>query len=147
MSKFILPFGFALAAAWIGTSAAQAGGWYHMPTSFCQCMGWGFGPGYHAPLMLGPPRGCVPTMPHRVVRLPAAPYGVGVGCDGYDACGLSQLSLPEPSPAEYRYFDTVAPSQPADAAPIIEPSALRVTPPVAPANPLFGPPALPTLDR
>ena len=35
------------------TSSVFAAGYYNMPTSLPQCLGLGYGPGYHAPLMLG----------------------------------------------------------------------------------------------
>ena len=146
MSKHIFRFGFVLALAWIGANPAQAGGWYHMPTSFCQCMGWGFGPGYHAPLMLGP-RNCAPTIPHRVIHLPAAPYGVGVGCDGCDECGMSQLTLPQHLPGAYYGFDPVENQSPVTTPPTTQPPASPISPAEPAAHPLFGPPALSTTGR
>lgn len=47
----------ALAVAAVAAAApgkACASGYYNMPTSMQQCLGVGFGPGYHAPLILGP---------------------------------------------------------------------------------------------
>ncbi|MGL4512056.1 MAG: hypothetical protein ACRCT8_03125 [Lacipirellulaceae bacterium] len=35
-------------------SSASANGRFNMPTSVPQCVGVGFGPGYHAPMVLGP---------------------------------------------------------------------------------------------
>lgn len=37
------------------SSPAEGAGWFNMPTSPCQCIGYGYGPGYHAPLVLGSP--------------------------------------------------------------------------------------------
>src|SRR5437764_889079 len=39
----------------IGPARVRAAGYYNMPSNFCQCCGHGFGAGYHAPLVLGPP--------------------------------------------------------------------------------------------
>lgn len=35
------------------TVHAHAAGRWNMPTTPAQCLGWGFGPGYHAPMTLG----------------------------------------------------------------------------------------------
>lgn len=43
------------AIALVLTSAPAFGsGYFNMPTSLAQCVGLGWGPGYHAPLLLGP---------------------------------------------------------------------------------------------
>jgi hypothetical protein len=44
-----------LAIEAIGAAQARAAGYYNMPGNFCQWWGHGFGAGYHAPLILGPP--------------------------------------------------------------------------------------------
>lgn len=36
------------------TGEASASGFYNMPTNLRQCLGYGYGPGYHAPMVLGP---------------------------------------------------------------------------------------------
>lgn len=33
---------------------ATASGFYNMPTNLRQCLGYGYGPGFHAPMVLGP---------------------------------------------------------------------------------------------
>jgi hypothetical protein len=54
--------------------AAPAGatGYWNMPSTFCQCMGVGWGAGYHAPLLLGPIR-CDGWCNNKEVRLPFSP--------------------------------------------------------------------------
>ncbi|MEO1497213.1 MAG: hypothetical protein AAFV43_08695 [Planctomycetota bacterium] len=64
----------------IGDRAAAAGR-FNLPTSLPQCLGVGFGPGYHAPMLLGPAMRAG-TESQQVRRLPAAPrsgpsYGFG----------------------------------------------------------------------
>jgi hypothetical protein len=103
MSKLTWKLGLVL-LVWGCTSSARSGGWYHMPCSACQCMGWGFGPGYHAPLLLGP-RGCIPTRPQKIMHLPATPCGVGVGCGGCDPWGMSQLVAPQYMPAPFEVIE------------------------------------------
>jgi hypothetical protein len=44
----------AAAVAVAGPLDARANGRFNMPTSVAQCLGVGFGPGYHAPMVLGP---------------------------------------------------------------------------------------------
>lgn len=59
-----------LAAAFACCPPTLAGGDYRMPSSLPQCLGYGSGPGYHAPLLLGPAiKARVATQ--RVKRLPA----------------------------------------------------------------------------
>ena len=52
-------------------SPALGAGYYNLPTSLPQCLGMGFGPGYHAPMVMGPMMKA-PTSAQRVERLPAA---------------------------------------------------------------------------
>lgn len=60
-----------IAAASAATpSVSFASGWYNMPTSLEQCLGVGFGPGYHAPLLLGPKLKSK-IASQRIVRVPA----------------------------------------------------------------------------
>lgn len=42
-------------AVLVATGSASGAGYFNLPTSLQQCLGVGFGPGYHAPLILGPP--------------------------------------------------------------------------------------------
>jgi len=76
--------------------------YYNTPGNFCQCCGYGNGPGYHAPLVLGPPTYCE-WFSYNAVRLPCPP-GPPNYCDycGYGAtcgCGAGEQSLLEPSAA------------------------------------------------
>lgn len=72
----------ALMVALTAHSPAHAIGYWNIPGNFCQCAGYGWGAGYHACYVLGPPtcRGCCA---HHEVRLPCAPqppyasYGCG----------------------------------------------------------------------
>jgi hypothetical protein len=75
-------------AAMLVVSPAMGAGWYNMPTSLPQCLGIGFGPGYHAPMLLGPAYKA-PEATQTVRRLPAAlrpysasPYGYEPTCLG-----------------------------------------------------------------
>lgn len=63
-------------------SPAVGAGYYNMPTSWQQCLGVGFGPGYHAPLLLGPMMESG-IAAQRVQRVPA-PYPPPA-CGGFDA--------------------------------------------------------------
>lgn len=126
MSHPTIKIVIATALALFVASTAQAGGWYHMPTSFCQCMGWGFGPGYHAPLVIER-GGCLkPVAPNPIVRVPVAPFAVGVGCYGCDPCGLSRLPGCEISPM---------PAETEDPA-LIEADLQSNTTPIAPIPPI-----------
>lgn len=65
-------------------SEANASGFYNMPTSLRQCLGVGFGPGYHAPLLLGPMmRGSVAAQPIQRLPQPLSPPG---------SCGFDEPS-------------------------------------------------------
>lgn len=70
----------AVAAGLSMTAEAVGSGFYNMPTSLQQCLGVGFGPGYHAPMLLGPMlRGSVEQKPIKRVRHPFAPPLTGAG--------------------------------------------------------------------
>jgi len=51
---------------------ADAIGYWNMPGNVCQCLGCGWGPGYHAPLVLGP-ISCDGFFGADIVRLPSSP--------------------------------------------------------------------------
>jgi hypothetical protein len=73
-----------VALSWCAAPARAAGYW-NTPSTFCQCMGCGWGAGYHAPLVLGPIkwRGwCAPNE----IRLPYPP-APAYGCCGNGGCG------------------------------------------------------------
>lgn len=150
MTHFALRTGLVtfIAIAW--TSVVNAGGgWYHMPTDFFQCMGWGFGPGYHADLVLQK-GGIYPHTHNRIVRVPVAPFATGVGCYGCNTCGMSQLPgceiapLPysEPTSADVTPSTTPQPVVLASATPAEQVTTPIATAPVRTLPPLFPPPPL-----
>ena len=61
--------------------SAEGAGWFNMPSSPCQCLGYGYGPGYHAPLVLGSPlaSGSEAKRLIRVQRAPLSPAGCTFG--------------------------------------------------------------------
>jgi hypothetical protein len=73
---------FAVLALW-PAAAVHATGYWNMPGTFCQCMGVGWGAGYHAPLLLGPAT-CAGWCDHKEVRLPHSPAPL---CGCYRSCG------------------------------------------------------------
>ena len=76
-------------------SRAEAVGYWNMPGNFCQCWGYGWGAGYHAPLVLGPPTCSGWLNPHEV-RL-ACPPGPPCYCGLTCGCGDGDQSLWQPS--------------------------------------------------
>lgn len=97
-----LALGVAIAVAFgaIGGQSAAAIGFWNMPGTFCQCMGYGNGPGYHAPLLLGP-----------------------VSCDGFFAIDTHRLPAPPTAP---RAWHVAAPAGcSAELSPLFQPSVLR----------------------
>lgn len=97
------PIAFAAALLLIAAPAPGAG-WYNLPTSLQQCMGLGFGPGHHAPMLLGPVMK-VPTSAQRIQRLPSAPQSAGAhGCFG--APGLIEPSGMGAYPAVWSHPNT-----------------------------------------
>ena len=55
-----------------GSQFAGAAGYWNVPSHFCQWCGCGFGAGYHAPLILGPPTYDCFAGPNEI-RVPYAP--------------------------------------------------------------------------
>jgi hypothetical protein len=89
-----------LVVAVLATAApAGAAGYWHVPSSFCQCVGSGWGAGYHAPLVLGP-GSCRSLCTTNEVRLPYAPAPY-YGCTMQNGCagGYYQPTQLEPLPA------------------------------------------------
>lgn len=100
----------------LGTaSIAPAVGFYNVPTNLRQCLGVGFGPGYHAPLLLGNPyhagneakpikwmpRGLAPTANHGFAAAPTAWTGCDSGqCGGADP-GWESYTHPNHGPNVY----------------------------------------------
>jgi len=77
---------------------ASATGYWNMPSSCCQLLGYGCGAGYHAPLVLGPINWS-DWCTHNEVRLPyspAVPYGWS-GCS-QGGSGFAAPTLMEPAP-------------------------------------------------
>jgi hypothetical protein len=62
----------ALAIAAAAAPSASATGYWNMPSTFCQCVGCGYGAGHHAPYVLGPIT-CHGYLNHKEVRLPCPP--------------------------------------------------------------------------
>ncbi len=88
----------AIAAAALATPTLGAG-YYNMPTSLPQCLGMGFGPGYHAPLVLGPKmKAGIAAQP--VQRIPAAlapPADCGFDAPTFWSEGPQKVLSVEPS--------------------------------------------------
>src|SRR5688572_21202343 len=94
--------------------SSYATGYWNMPSSFCQCMGCGWGAGHHAPLILGPITwngACA----HNEIRLPYSPMPP-YGCGPYGNCGgnFAEPTIVEPAPAP--------------SAPVVEPMTRRHRP-------------------
>lgn len=90
--------------ALVGVNSVIAAGYWNVPSHFCQWLGSGFGGGYHAPLMLGPPQCDCFRRPNEV-RLPCAPNPYACqptcngGCGGYGGCGAYQGNGPMMMPS------------------------------------------------
>ncbi len=88
---------------------APGAGYFNMPTNLRQCLGVGYGPGYHAPMLLGPAMKAG-TEAKRLRRTPAAfappshgcyshgPSAGQGGCSG-PGCGGWETYLAAPQPA------------------------------------------------
>lgn len=90
-------------------SESLGAGYFNMPTDLRQCLGVGFGPGYHAPMLLGPALKAG-IEAKRLRRVPAAyapsapawggaPAAWSDGCAGPDCGGgwESYLAAPHPT--------------------------------------------------
>jgi hypothetical protein len=99
--KLCLAIVVAACMAGFATSRADAVGYWNVPGNFCQCWGYGWGAGYHAPLVLGPPTYAGWLNPHEV-RLacpPGPPCGYScesAGCS-MGGCGEGDQSLLQPA--------------------------------------------------
>jgi len=111
------------------TSPVRAGGYYNLPGNFCQCVGHGFGAGYHAPLVLGPPscRDCCRCHEVRLPYSPSAfgcayscgcggPFGVPSSMQGY----VSTAPVPAPAPSPAVATPAAEPVVPAELPPVDE---------------------------
>lgn len=66
--------------ALLGVAAsAHAAGRFNLPTDLPQCLGYGYGAGYHAPILLGSPWAARSLGHERVQRRFLAPSGVAFG--------------------------------------------------------------------
>lgn len=84
-----------LAIAILATNAAHGAGWYNMPTNLRQCMGMGFGPGYHAPLVLVQPcRSHVAAQGIQYTRHPLQPASCQHGYCGQMTTLAPQAPMP-----------------------------------------------------
>ncbi|MEX2317643.1 MAG: hypothetical protein WD669_10865 [Pirellulales bacterium] len=71
--------------------SASAVGYWNMPGTYWQYFGYGNGPGYHAPLVLGPVR-CDGWLGRGVRRMPYAPTACQFSSSGCDNCGAAAAS-------------------------------------------------------
>jgi hypothetical protein len=70
--RFSKLFGLSIFAGLFLTAPIYAAGYWNVPSTFCQCIGYGCGAGYHAPLVLGPVSHAG-WLDHNEIRLPYAP--------------------------------------------------------------------------
>jgi len=86
-----------LAAAILVTLAAcgpaQAVGRWNLPSAACQWLGYGYGPGYHAPMLLGPAHKA-PVARHGVRRLPQPPAQGWLTPSPHDALPRGPIAPP-----------------------------------------------------
>jgi hypothetical protein len=94
MRHFATAFAALLVVGTLSTSTCQAAGRWHVPSTPCQYMGYGFGPGYHAPMVLGPTWKSWPASPgvQRVAHPPQAPCPQCVG--GFAGYGAANSYYP-----------------------------------------------------
>ncbi|MEX2308514.1 MAG: hypothetical protein WD738_13015 [Pirellulales bacterium] len=76
------------ASVWLQGKPARAAGYWNVPSTFCQCVGCGWGAGYHAPLVLGP-ISCQGWCDPKEVRLPYSP-APSYGCYANGGCCFGQ---------------------------------------------------------
>ena len=78
-------------------SRTQATGYWNLPSTFCQCIGCGYGAGHHAPFILGPITGDG-WLAANEYRLPYAPSSscAGCGCDN-NSWEFAQPTIMEPA--------------------------------------------------
>ncbi|QDU55623.1 hypothetical protein [Aeoliella mucimassa] len=128
-----------LLAAGAYCGSAHAAGYWNVPSTPYQFVGTGFGPGHHAPMMIGP-RWKNSVASPGVRRLPSTPSNPpivwGMSCLGCQQEGPVQAWPGEPIPP-------MAPPIATMGAPIAAPMA---APTVAPEPQLFEPPS-PSHDR
>jgi hypothetical protein len=98
-----LVFAFAAFLILAESITAGAAGYWNVPSTFCQCCGCGFGGGYHAPLILGPPTyECFAgpnevRVPHAPNPYACAPYCNG-GCNAAAPAAMTRVAHPSTMP-------------------------------------------------
>ena len=87
-----LIIGLMTAALLVLTSASSASavGYWNLPGTYCQYYGYGNGPGYHVPMVLGPVA-CDGFFGMGVRRLPCPPTAMPAGCVNCIASPTSSL--------------------------------------------------------
>lgn len=86
----------AVATLGIVASAASGAGRWNTPSNVLQCLGYGNGPGYHTPMLLGPVD-CTDAYNRNVIRMPAAPAPC---CSSCSHCAIpleAARRLPSPT--------------------------------------------------
>lgn len=81
----------------------SATGYWNVPSTICQCFGYGCGAGYHAPLVLGP-SSCKGLLAINEQRLPHAPSPpcVGYHCQDYGFAAGQPAAVRSASPALFQ---------------------------------------------
>lgn len=75
----------------------EGAGWYNLPISPCQCLGYGYGPGYHAPMVLGSPLASG-SETKRLIRKSCAPVSpVTPVCEFGAPSAIPMMSYPSHS--------------------------------------------------
>lgn len=87
----------------IAVRAASATGYWNVPSTICQCFGYGCGAGYHAPLVLGPIsyKGCLAINERRLPHAPSPPC-VGHNCQGYGFAAGPPATVRSAGPALFQ---------------------------------------------
>ncbi|MEN0110669.1 MAG: hypothetical protein AAF805_08075 [Planctomycetota bacterium] len=112
--------------------ASLGAGYFNMPTSFAQCLGLGWGPGYHAPLLLGPAvKARIATQDVRRLPAPLGPPPSSMGV------GHASVMPPHPpmTPAAAWHAAPPAVSRPIFAGPTLAPAGYAPAPSAAEAVP------------
>jgi hypothetical protein len=93
-----------------GATPACATGYWNMPSTFCQCVGCGFGAGHHAPFILGPVTydGWFATNERRLPYPPSPPYCGH--CAGNCGGRFAEPTMMEPAPAPAPVAPEVVPT-------------------------------------
>lgn len=133
--KHLLALAAVAAAA---TPACEGGGFYNMPSSLQQCLGFGYGPGYHAPMTLVVP-GRSKTAAQGILwqwnapQPPPCSHGHCAAAPPHAYYHSAEVYHPQPTPVY---------SSPTHATPARTPSA-----PSRPMAPPARPAASPGIDR